>query len=92
MLTVRFPNGQVVQYNDANELFYADRYWELFQDKNRVGWVASIQVTAGVIVERHQPCAVYNPIEREAGDRRDALLKRILNLMHRVTTQHKRVR
>ena len=59
MLTVRYPDGVVVTYNNANELSYSEGVWILFKNygvKNKDGeekkdWVASIQVSAGVIVE-----------------------------------------
>lgn len=61
MITVRFPNGQAVTYNSAALLTYKPgSAWEL-TSKNG-GWVASIQESAGVIVESEPPCKVENPI------------------------------
>lgn len=57
MITVRFPNGQAVQYNAASYLTYAMSAWELYESKGGP-WVASIMPSAGAIVECRSPCDV----------------------------------
>ena len=79
MLTVRFPNGQTVQYNNAHHLRYGADGWHLYAadpDKNGK-WIASIQVSVGVIVETVTPCRVINPIDRTPIDR---MTKEITNM------------
>lgn len=71
MLTVRYPDGVVVTYNNANQLSYSEGVWILFKNygvKNKDGeekkdWVASIQVSAGVIVECQPACKVNNSLK-----------------------------
>jgi len=62
MITVRFPNGQAVTYNDATHLIRSEDGWQLHTEKGG-RWVASIQSSAGVIVEAMPPCSVSNPIQ-----------------------------
>jgi len=44
MITVRFPNGQAVQYNDAHYCMRSERYSDLYRasdkDGKYKGWVA----------------------------------------------------
>jgi len=65
MIKIRFPNGQVVQYNDANYLTHGEGGWRIWQkgtDGKEVRVFALIQPAAGVLVEFTSPCAVSNPI------------------------------
>jgi hypothetical protein len=65
MLRVRYPNGTVLQYNDANHLYCDTTFpsWDLYSDSSKSRWIASIQLSSGAIVERVKPCAVYNENE-----------------------------
>ncbi len=61
MMTVRFPNGQAVQYNDAN---YVSRYTE-FSDlytKKDGKWIA--QIPNNCIIEVIPACKVYNALDQ----------------------------
>ena len=62
MLTVRYPNGMAVQYNSATFLEHSANVWHLYTRRPSEGgkWVASVQVSAGVIVESASPCAIYS--------------------------------
>ena len=60
MMTVRFPNGQAVTYNRADYLDYSGDNWELYTEKDGE-WIASIQVSAGAIIEVEPPCKIENP-------------------------------
>ena len=62
MLTVRYPNGQKLRFNDANFLVYDETHWCLYNDEKHKEWIASIQPSAGVIVEVVSPCSVENEI------------------------------
>ena len=61
MFTIRFPNGQAIQYNDAH---YAERkewgYTDIYTAKDGT-WLAQIP-TAGCVLEVRPPCNVYNPL------------------------------
>jgi len=59
MMTVRFPTGVAVVYNDANYLVYRAGLWELYTKKDG-GWVCSIPTATGCIVESMPACRVEN--------------------------------
>lgn len=75
MFTVRYPNGQAVQYNEANYVIYGDKVWELYTKENGIT-VALIQQSAGVIVEFQPACSIQNPMEANL-DRLTAVQKRL---------------
>lgn len=63
MITVRFPNGQAIQYNDAS---YCTRsvngYSDLYTKKDGT-WIAQVPNTA--LIESVRPCSITNPVARE---------------------------
>jgi hypothetical protein len=69
MMTVRFPSGFSVRYNDAGFLRYMDRGWELYTANPDKGgkWVASIALNSGAIVEVKEPCRTYNAMRDPSG-------------------------
>lgn len=60
MLTVRFATGISVTYNTARFLSRESECWKLYTaDPNKGGaWIASIQPSAGAIVEAIDACKV----------------------------------
>ena len=62
MITVRYPNGQAISYNDATYLVHGVNEWILYKDKDKKYQIAFIQASAGIIVEFYAPCSVRNPI------------------------------
>lgn len=86
-MTVRFPNGQAVQYNDANFLLRTENGWQLFTKENGK-WLASIQTSAGVIVEAIPPCYVGNPLDRY----QDGLKYKIESLEKQIKTLRKELK
>lgn len=61
MLKVRYPDGTVVTYNNANLLTRSEGAWTLYVnrgDDKEKEWVCSIQASARVIVEAVSPCRV----------------------------------
>ncbi|MDP1795901.1 MAG: hypothetical protein Q8K78_00390 [Planctomycetaceae bacterium] len=76
MLTVQFPGGVRVQYNTANFLLRCADAWQLYTEKNG-DWVATIQLSAGVIVEAVPARAVMAPPLASWVDGLDMLLKLI---------------
>jgi len=61
MLTVRFPNGQAVQYNTANYGTRMENYTDLYADSTKTKWIAQVSNTC--IIESVPACRVYNAIE-----------------------------
>ena len=64
MMTVRFPSGHFVTYNNANLLSYAAHAWELHSKKGG-DWIASIQPSSGCLVEVTSPCRIGMADKRE---------------------------
>ncbi len=60
MITVRFPSGVAVQYNNANDwTFYSDRVELLRTDEQGHRWVqAVIPLSTGCIIEWTKACVV----------------------------------
>lgn len=71
MFTVRFPNGQAIQYNSANFASRSAEYTDIYTKKNGT-WVAQIPNTC--IIEAIPACRVYNAISEENKDRQIAKL------------------
>lgn len=61
MLTVRFPNGQAVQYNTANYVTRSERYSDLYVRKDGA-WIAQIPNTC--IIEAVPACRVYDAVRK----------------------------
>lgn len=61
-MTVRFPNGQAITYNNANYIAWAlgSEYSRLYTDKNETNFIAAVPTTC--IVEWVAPCKIENPI------------------------------
>ena len=60
MITVRFPNGQAVQYNDAGFVDRDQSYSDLYVDSTKEKWIAQVPNTC--LIEIVQPCCVYNAL------------------------------
>ncbi|KKM68602.1 hypothetical protein LCGC14_1459170 [marine sediment metagenome] len=65
-LTVRFPNGQAITYNDVNEKQRIVGGWELIKkDRRGEKWqVAIVLDSSGAILEWVNPCTIENPLEK----------------------------
>lgn len=62
MLTVRFPDGFSIQYNQANYVTYSDSHqtlWKKTSDTNK-RWIANVPYSC--IVEASEACRLYNPV------------------------------
>lgn len=59
MMTVRFPNGQAIQYNDARHVNRHNEFTDLYTCEDG-RWIA--QVPNSCIIEGAIPCQVYNPL------------------------------
>lgn len=74
MITVRFPTGVAVQYNDANWVNRSSHGYTDLYDKQGGRWIA--QVPNECIVEPTRACRVYNS-NHEPGEIVDALNRMI---------------
>lgn len=83
MLQVRYPDGTIVVYNNANQLEHGPNGWNLYTKKDG-NWIATIQPSAGVIVEAVEACRVDRPsdlalrMQLEKAERRVKALERKL--------------
>ncbi len=58
MMTVRYPNGQAITYNDAGFLKHGDNCTWILKERENGPCIAFIQASAGAIVEFRNPCSV----------------------------------
>lgn len=66
MMWIRFPNGQCIQYNNANFVSRsAYGYTDLYTKKDGT-WIAQVPNTC--IVESEFACKVWNPLDTKPGD------------------------
>lgn len=80
-LSVRFPNGNTVIYNSANQLYHEESGWHLFSGLKEKGgnWIAAIQVSAGAIIETASPCKISSSLEDAIRQVNDALKSQQIN-------------
>lgn len=76
MLTVRYPNGQTIQYNEATYLEH-DAYGSRIFNKKGGDQIARVQHSAGAILEFDSPCRISNAIEENQFANVNAELKAI---------------
>lgn len=71
MVRVRYPNGQVIQYNEATTLLREQNGWGIYANhgKKNERLFAYVQNSAGVIVEWATPCKVENPLLNVTGEK-----------------------
>lgn len=68
MMTVMFPSGIRVTYNDAHWIEWADTGAWLLKTKKDGETICKIQPTAGVLVEWQRPCLITAPPVATAKD------------------------
>lgn len=62
MLYVRYPDGTLVTYNDANYLIYGQGFCTLYdREKEPRKWICSIPYESGAIIEAVKACKVESP-------------------------------
>jgi len=87
MITVRFPNGHAVQYNDGNYL----ETWEdgaTIRTKKDGDLIAEVPKTC--IIEWVRPCRVYNPLATVHNEDLIALKKEVAALRRKLDKQVKK--
>jgi hypothetical protein len=60
MITVRFPSGFSIQYNDAGFVYRSTEYSDLYKSSEKKHWIA--QVPNSCVIELVPPCRTYNPV------------------------------
>ena len=65
-LTVRYPSGATVTYNEATFLHRTELGWLLYT-KEGGRWIASVQLASGAVIEAVRPCSTTGPGETAAG-------------------------
>lgn len=61
MMTIRFPNGQAIQYNTANYVTRTTEYSDLYEKKDG-RWIAQIPNTC--VIESKPACCVYDGLRQ----------------------------
>lgn len=64
MITVRFPSGFSIQYNDANYVHRHGEYSDIWDNSAKETWFA--QAPNSCVIERHIPCRTYNPVATDS--------------------------
>jgi len=64
MITVRFPTGFSIQYNDAGYVHRNSEYSDLYTSSDKKNWIA--QVPNSAVIELVTPCRTYNPIATDS--------------------------
>jgi len=69
-MTVRFPNGQAVTYNDAYLVKHFANHSSLYTKSPEDGgtWICNIPYASGAIIEGTRPCRVENPLMDVTGE------------------------
>lgn len=84
MMTVRMPNGQAVQYNNAGYVVSHGEYTDIYRrkggDRTGEGWVAQVPNTC--IIESEIACRVYDPLQQQPLEQ---LIKEVRALRRKVT-------
>lgn len=60
MITIRFPNGQAVRYNDLHYVHWQGDGTALLKKDKDSGW--SVCVPRECLIEFMMPCSVSNPL------------------------------
>lgn len=74
MMTVRFPNGQAVQYNTATYVVRSERYSDLYTKKDG-SWIAQVPNTC--LIEVVTSCRVYDGMHSDTPRQLDRLEKEL---------------
>lgn len=61
MMTVRFPNGQAIQYNTATYATRFPTHTDIYERKDG-RWIAQVPNTC--LIEVMSACRVYNPLDK----------------------------
>src|SRR3569833_3467580 len=74
MMTVRFPNGQAVQYYTATFVLRKDGFSDLYTKKAGT-WIAQVPNTC--IIESVSACRVYDELHRNTTQQLDRIEKEL---------------
>ena len=74
MMTVRFPNGQAVQYNTATYVLRKDGFSDLYTKKDGT-WIAQVPNTC--IIESVSACRVYDGLHSNTPQQLDRIEKEL---------------
>jgi ActR/RegA family two-component response regulator len=85
MMTVRYPNGQAIQYNDANYLQHGDNSTWILKTKQDGDPIVFIQASAAAIVEFRHPCRVYDGTKKTESETIVQLAKEVRSMKRKLT-------
>lgn len=87
MITVRFPNGQAVVYNNANFVHSHSEYTNLYTKKDGV-WIAQVPNTC--LIEAQPPCRVHNAMQESSLKELTASIEAIRRKMNQLAKPTRR--
>ena len=82
MITVRFPNGQAVQYNNAKYCITKNNCYDLYGGNDHLGRIATAPLDC--IIEAEEACAVCNPLTDNISSKLEELTKEIRSLKRKI--------
>lgn len=78
MITVRFPNGFSVQYNDACAFKIEGDIIKIYRAHGRESeWFAWVPVSSGALVEGRSPCRTYDAATSDTNAMVDTIMDRL---------------
>lgn len=86
MITVRFPNGQAVQYNDGHHIDTRATFHYVCTKQDT--WIAMVPLQC--IIEISHPCRVYNPLTDSREELVAQEVKRVSRKIDRALRKGKR--
>jgi len=83
MITVRYPNGQAIQYNEAKDIRVELNGLIAIIDSKGY-WMAKVLPSSGATFECYSPCRVYNALTEADEPKLNALAKEIRSLKRKI--------
>jgi len=81
MITVRFPNGQAVQYNNGH---FLETWGDMVTVKDKKDGCLIAEVPKTCIIEWVTPCRVYNPLSKVPNEELVSLKKEIQSMKRKL--------
>lgn len=81
MMTVRFPNGQAIQYNTAGFVLRNTSYTDIYV-KEGGQWIAQVPNTC--VIESVRACKVYNGLQNAESQKFIGIEKELRSLKRKI--------
>jgi hypothetical protein len=81
-VTVRFPSGQAVRYNEAKWVVWEGEGAAFYAGEDKKRFIARVLPGSGAIVEFQSPCDVSNPLVN-----REDMARLVVNSIREITNR-----